>query len=285
MDSKEQSHKKDIQVIGHRGHVSHFPENSIEGFLSLAKMGADGLELDLVISGDRKVVVSHEPYMAASYMLTPHGSRIRKSEEKDHLLYKMTYDHIRSFDSGSLRNIRFPKQKNTVAYKPLLTEVFMQVEDCLKEKKNSFTYYLELKSVPVEYGISQPYPEEFADLVMEVVKENQIPGRVILKSFDANLLNVIHEKYPEARISYLLYKTTVEEGLALLNFKPEIISPHFRMLPNKEELLKLQEQDFKVIAWTVNQEQHIRTMMDLGVDGIISDYPERVLKEKKIRFG
>lgn len=285
MDSKEQLHKNNIQVIGHRGHVSHFPENSIEGFLSLSEMGADGLELDLVISADKEVVVSHEPYMAASYMLTPDGARIRKSEEKDHLLYKMTYDYIRRFDSGSLRNIRFPKQKNTVAYKPLLKEVFERVENCLKEKNGkSFTYYLELKSVPAEYGISQPYPEEFADLVMEVVKENQIPGQVVLKSFDANLLNVIHEKFPEARISYLLYKVQVEEGLALLNFKPEIISPHFRMLTNKEELLKLQEQ-VRVIVWTVNQQRHIRKMIDLGVDGIISDYPERVLKEKKIRFG
>lgn len=269
------------EVIGHRGHVSTYPENTIPGFISLLDLGADALELDLVISGDKKVVVSHEPYMASAYMLKPDGKRVKKSEEKKMRLYEMTYDSISKFDSGSRFNPRFPGQKRIASYKPLLEEVFKEIETHSKNHSHQpLTYYLELKSVPEEYGIFQPQPDEFAQLVMEVVKKNDLEDRVILKSFDVQLLNTIHRKYPTVRTSLLLYRTSVEEGLSRLNFKPTIISPYFKQLRTRERVLQLQEQGYKVIPWTVNRRQKIRKMMRLGVDGIISDYPEKVLKEK-----
>lgn len=261
-----------------------YPENSMEGFLSLLEIGADGLELDLVISGDKKVVVSHEPFMAASYMLTPDGRRIKKSEEKNYRLYDMSYDSIRRFDSGSHGNSRFPGQKKLVTFKPLLKEVFTKIEARIStEKHQPVKYYLEMKSDPEGYGITQPYPEEFADLVMEVVRKNIMLERVVLKSFDTQLLNTINSKYPEVRISYLLYKTSIAEALTLLDFKPEIISPYFKQLSDRESVLALQEEGFEVIPWTVNQQSHIIKMIKYGVDGIISDYPERVLKQLKNR--
>lgn len=282
MGPKNHLNNPEVEVIGHRGHVSTYPENTIEGFISLIDTGADALELDLVISGDKQVVVSHEPYMAASYMRTPDGRRIKKSEQNNYLLYHMNYDSIRRFDSGSSLNLSFPKQKRIPSYKPLLKEVFSRVEAHSGEHSHRpLTYYLELKSVPGEYGISQPYPKEFADLVMEVVHKNQMEDRVVLKSFDAQLLNVLKSEYPEAKISFLLYKKSIEEGLAQLNFKPDIISPHYKQLKGRERVLQLQEQGFKVLTWTVNRQRHIRRMMSYGVDGIISDYPERVMKEKK----
>lgn len=281
MGTKSQVENEDLEVIGHRGQVSKYPENSVEGFISLLKTGADALELDLVISGDKEVVVSHEPYMAAHYMLDPEGRRIKKSEEKNYRIYEMSYDSIRQFNYGSRFNIKFPFQKRISAYKPLLREVFEKLEANTPENNSqSLNYYLELKSEPAEYGITQPYPEEFADLVMEVVREKSMEERVVLKSFDARLLNEIHKNYPEVKISLLLYKTSIEEGLSRLNFKPDIISPHFRQIKSREQVSVLQKQNYKVITWTVNRRRHIKRMMNLGVDGIISDYPEKVLKEK-----
>jgi glycerophosphoryl diester phosphodiesterase len=284
MGAKNQVGNEDLEVIGHRGNVSKYPENSIEGFISLLKTGADALELDLVISGEKEVVVSHEPYMAASYMLDPEGRRIKKSEEKNYRIYEMSYDNIRKFDSGSRFNSKFPFQKRIPAYKPLLREVFEKLEAYANENDTrSLNYYLELKSEPAEYGITQPYPEEFADLVMEVVRKYNLEERVVLKSFDAQLLNEIHKKYPRAKTSYLLYKTSIEEGLSRLNFKPDIISLHFRQINDHESVSVLQKQGYKVLTWTVNRRRNIKRMIDFGVDGIISDYPEKVLKEKMKR--
>lgn len=284
MDTTNQILSKEVEVIGHRGNVSSYPENTIEGFLSLLEIGADALELDLVISGDREVVVSHEPYMSASNMLTPDGSYIKKSEEKNYLLYKMSYDLIRKFDSGSRGNKKFPKQKSFPAYKPLLKEVFAKIEaETSTGKYSPLTYYLEIKSEPDGYGITQPFPEEYVDLVVAEVRKARLEERVVYKSFDAKLLNRLHLKFPESQISYLLYKTSIEEGLKLLDFKPEILSPYFKQLKNREKVMSLQQQGFKVIAWTVNRPQHIKEMLNFKVNGVISDDPEEVLKERKRR--
>ncbi|WP_169578129.1 glycerophosphodiester phosphodiesterase family protein [Salinimicrobium xinjiangense] len=284
MGIKHQSSAQNLEVIGHRGHVSTYPENTVEGFISLLDTGAEALELDLVISADKEVVVSHEPYMAAAYMSKPDGSRIKKSEEKTYQLYGMTYDSIRRFDSGSRFNLKFPFQKRIPTYKPLLREVFSKIEAHSNQHEHpGLKYYLELKSQPSEYGITQPPPGEFAQLVMEVVQKNNMEQRVILQSFDAQLLNEVHKKYPQVTTSFLLYKKSIEEGLSELDFQPDIISPYFKQIKNRERVLQLQKQGFKVLPWTVNRKLHIKRMMNYGVDGIISDYPEKVLKLKKRR--
>ena len=95
-----------IQVQGHRGDRGNFPENSIPAFRSAIKKGVDVIELDVVISKDKKVVVSHEPYMSSLYVSTSTGDSISKANERSFNMYEMTYDSIRQFDSGS-RGIHF----------------------------------------------------------------------------------------------------------------------------------------------------------------------------------
>lgn len=273
---------REVKVIGHRGHPSLYPENTIQGFESLLELGTDALELDLVISADKKVVVSHEAYMSAEYMYKPDGFQITTSEEKDFRFIDMPYDSIKTFKIGSRRDHKFPKQKNVSAYKPLLKAVFIAIEKKLKGYKEiSFKYYLEIKSIPSEYGISQPQPKEFVNLVMQVVTQYGLEQRVIIKSFDTEILSEMRKNYPQIKVSYLLYKTPIKEGLRQLNFKPDVLSPHFTQLKNIEQVKDLQKQDIKIIVWTVNEKQHIRKMFKLGVDGIISDFPEKVLREKK----
>lgn len=281
MGSKNLQPNPDVEVIGHRGHVSTYPENSIEGFLSAMTIGADALEMDLVISEDKQVVVSHEPFMKASYMLTPEGKPISRAKEEDYLLYEMIYDSIRKFDSGTRKVRKFRNQKRFRTYKPLLKEVFETVEAYrIKEELEPVNYYLEIKSLPQEYGISQPHPEEFVELVMQEISGHNIKNRVIVMSFDAAILNYLKTEYPEVAVSYLIYKSSIEEELKDLDFTPEVISPYFKQLKRPEDILNLHTRGIKVIPWTVNGKRHIRKMINLGVDGIISDYPERVLKAK-----
>lgn len=282
MSFKNDQLSSKVEVIGHRGHVSNYPENSTEGFLSAIALGVDGLEMDLVISGDRQVVVSHEPYMKSTYMLTPDGKRITKSREKELNLYKMSYDSIRKFDSGSMLNQKFRRQKRFQTLKPLLKDVLDTVESTRTEKASGIVkYYLEIKSNPEDYGVFQPRPDDCVELVMRTIIERNLQENVIIMSFDAAVLNVLKEGFPEVKASYLWYKKGIEESLRELNFTPEAVGPWFKQLKNRETVASLQKRGIKVIPWTVNTKKQIREMINLGVDGIISDYPERVLEEKE----
>ena len=270
-----------VQVIGHRGHVSAYPENSIEGFISAVAVGADALEMDLVISKDHQVIVSHEPYMKASYMISPEGKRINKNRERDYNLYEMTYDSIQQYIHGMLPNAKFHKQRQIYTHKPLLTSVLDTVQAFIKDQNlEPVKYYLEIKSDPGEYNIFQPQPEEFAAVVMEIVKEKNLEDQVVLMSFDRNIINIIQHKYPHIKVSYLLYRKGIEKGLREVTIQPEYISPYYKQLKNAETVTSLQNRGLKVVPWTVNRKNDILNMLNYGVDGIISDYPERVLKEK-----
>ena len=272
-----------VQVIGHRGHVSAYPQNTINGVESAVALGADGVELDLVISADRQVVISHEPYMKSSYMLTPQGERINRHREKEYNLYTMSYDSIRKFISGQIPDRKFRDQQQIASYKPLLIALFDSVAAFTKTKNlQPVTYFLEIKSQPSDYEVFQPRPTEFVDLVMKVIKEKNLEDRVVLKSFDANILNALKQKYPEIPVSLLLFKKGISEGLEELQFQPEFIGPYYKQLKDAETVASLQNRGIKVVPWTVNTKKDIHHMFKIGVDGIISDFPERVLKEKEI---
>lgn len=269
-----------IQVQGHRGDRGNFPENSIPAFLSALKKGVDVLEMDVVISQDNKVVVSHEPFMSSLYMLQPNGKEITKEEELSFNLYKMPYHLIKQFDSGSKGNPNFLQQKKIKTYKPLLSEVLDTVEDFLKEEKiDSIQYNIEIKSEAIEYHKSQPAPEEFVTLVTEVIEQKKLTNRVILQSFDPAILEILHKKHPAIQLSYLVEEKSLEENLNLLSFTPNIFSPFYKMILNEEYVNQVKKLNMKLIPWTVNQPEAIKEMIEFQVDGIITDYPERVIEQ------
>jgi len=269
-----------IEVQGHRGERGYFPENSLPGFISAVNKGADVLELDVVISRDKKVVVSHEPYMSSLYMLTPAGDSIPKDREQSYNFYEMTYDSIKKFDAGSKGNRLFPAQKKMRTYKPLLSEVIDSVENYIKAHNlETVRYNIELKSVPSLYRIYQPQPEEFVTLVMQVIQEKGIEDKMNLQSFDPVILNVLRKKYPEIKVAYLVSGEGIQKNLALLDFKPEIYSPQYSLIKSEQFVDSIKILDMKLIPWTVNEKEAIKEMIRLKVDGIITDYPERVLEE------
>ncbi len=272
-----------FEIVGHRGNVSLYPENTLEGFISAVSLGVDAIEMDLVISADKEVVVSHEPYMAAATVITPEGKRISRSKQKNYNLYRMTYDSIRQFPTGTLKNKTFRnQQQSSNAHKPLLSEIFEAVENFRKkEGLEPITYYLEAKSRPPDYGIFQPHPREFAELIMEIVSKHQMEEVVIIKSFDANFLNLLKQKYPDIKTSYLIYETPWREGLNRLDFTPDAIGPYYKQLRTKEQVKEIQARGIKVVPWTINSKNKIKKMINLGVDGIITDYPEYIVNLRK----
>lgn len=271
--------KSKTEVQGHRGDRGNFPENSIPAFISAIKKGVDVLELDVVVSKDQKVVVSHEPFMSSQYMLDLDGKPVSKEKQKSYNLYEMTYDSIRKFDSGSRGNTAFPQQQRQKTYKPLLSEMMDDVEQYIaKNNLRPVRYNIEIKSEKSEYGISQPQPEIFVKMVMQIIKEKRMEEKINIQSFDPVVLNVMHKEYPKIKIAYLVGEGAAGKNLSQLDFKPEIYSPNYKLL-NKEAVDSLRSMQIKVIPWTVNKEQDIDAMIKLKVDGIITDYPERVLRK------
>lgn len=271
--------KRTVEVQGHRGDRGNFPENTIPAFLSAVKKGVDVIELDVVISKDQKVVVSHETFMSAQYMSDPAGNPVTKEKERSYNLYEMSYDSIKSYDSGSRGNASFPNQQKMKTYKPLLSEVIDSVEHYIKVNKlKPVRYNIEIKSEKADYGKRQPQPDVYAAMVMKIIRDKGIEKKMNIQSFDPLLLNVLHKKYPKPVIAFLTGEGTLTENLSKLDFVPQIYSPNYKLL-DQEQVDALRVLKMKIIPWTVNEDVTIDQMIELKVDGIITDYPEKVLKK------
>lgn len=264
-----------IDVQGHRGCRGLFPENSIPAFQKALDLGVTTLELDLVISKDEKVVVSHDPFMNHEIALDINGKTISEAEEKSFNLYKMTYDSIKKYDCGSKPHPKFPEQQKIKTYKPLLEEVIDLAEN---HSKQTILYNIEIKSLPAWDLVYTPKVEEFVALVLDIIKVKGIENRVTLQSFDIRTLEEVKIKAPSMVISLLVDEfESITFKLKSLSFKPEIISPYYKLI-TKKRVKRLHKKELKVIPWTLNDEKDIKAMIDFKVDGIISDYPDRLIK-------
>lgn len=262
-----------FDLQGHRGARGVLPENSIPGFKRALELGVNTLELDVVVSKDKQVVVSHEPYFSSKICSDPDGNPIGADKEKSLNIYQMNYEEIRKFDSGSRGNDKFPDQEKMSVYKPLLSEVIEVCEKYAEELGRPLPRYnVEIKSVEKEYGIFQPQPAEYVELVYDVVKDIPIT-RINIQSFDLEILRVWRIKHPEYRIAMLEVKaSSPEKAIEKLGFKPHIYSPYYRFLTRKK-LVAYHEKDIAVIPWTVNNLKDMKKFYDWGADGIITDYP------------
>jgi len=265
---------QDFDIQGHRGFRGLMPENTIEGFLMALDSGVTTLEMDVVVSKDQKVVVSHEPYMSSEICLTRENAEIPKADEANYNLYKLTYEEIKRFDCGSKGNKRFPQQAKFLARKPLLTDVIRNVERYIKDYTGKEVQYnIELKSSASGDGESHPAPKEFSDLVYSTIDEFLPMDRVIIQSFDFRILKYWNETYPDVKLSALVYnRKSVDTNLANLGFKPEVYSPAFQLL-SKAKVKNIQKRGIKVIPWTVNDPKEMKQVLSWEVDGIITDYP------------
>jgi glycerophosphoryl diester phosphodiesterase len=270
-----------LDLEGHRGCRGLMPENTIPAFKKALDLGVTTLELDVCISKDHQVVVSHEPYMNMFFCSKPDGTPVTKADEKVLNLYTMTYDEIKQYDSGIRGNVLFPEQQKLATFKPLLKDMIKACEAYIKEKKmKPVKYNIEIKSEEQEYGISQPKTvEEFSDLVYKEIMKQLPPERVILQSFDFNILKywrlqMEKKKYKRVTLSALVDKEGVEPSFTKLGFLPDIFSPNYKQL-TKGKVQMCHDKNVKVVPWTVNEIEAMKEMIAIGVDGLISDYPDR----------
>lgn len=280
-----------FDLQGHRGARGIYPENTIPGFIKALDFGVTTVELDLAITKDKRVIVSHEPWMSAEICLQPDGSEIAKAEQMNFNIYQLTYEEIKQFDCGSKGNERFPEQEKVKATKPLLSDVIKAVEDHIKSySRYEVDYNIEIKSRKDGDNVYHPSPQEFSDLVYALVDQYLPWERIVIQSFDLRVLKYWKEKYPHVRLALLIENTkTPEKNIEELGFVPSIYSPYFKLL-KKDQVDYLhtlsvakapsvanngRNGKLRVIPWTVNEVEDMKKMITIGVDGLITDYPNR----------
>lgn len=268
-----------LDIEGHRGCRGLVPENTIPAFIKALQLGVTTLEMDVVISKDGKVLLSHEPFLSHEICLTADGKEITEENEKSYNLYTMTYDSIKQCDCGSKPHPRFPHQQKFKIHKPLLTEVIDSVEAYLKTHSLPYVQYnIETKTTVDGDSIFHPSPREFVEKLMTVVKEKNIQNRTIIQSFDIRTLQVLHQMD-----SSIVTALLVENGLGhnanirALGFIPTIYSPDYKLV-TPLLLQYAKKHNMKVIPWTINTKAEMQEIIEMGVDGIITDYPDSAMQ-------
>jgi glycerophosphoryl diester phosphodiesterase len=269
-----QNNKK-TEIHGHRGCRGYFPENTIDGFIHALGLNTDAIEMDVVVSKDLQIVVSHEPFMHHKKCLWPNLKKITKEEEKALVIFDMDYEAVKAFDCGLLPHPNFPLVKNTHASKPLLLKVIEVIEnECSKRSRTPIVYNIEIKSDPSLIGKSQPDYDSYVNLVLEVIAKFKIQHRLVIQSFDKQVLRCIKKINDSIALS-LLIEDELDPFLHIqeLGFIPTILASDYHYL-SADNILKLQSKNIKVFAFTVNKIEHINEMLTLGVDAIITDYTD-----------
>ncbi|MBT8218996.1 MAG: glycerophosphodiester phosphodiesterase [Bacteroidia bacterium] len=262
---------------GHRGCRGILPENSIPGFLKALEFPIKTLELDIVMSGDTQLVISHEPWFSYHICNLPDGTPVTKENEMKLQIYHMTYDQVNQFDCGSRGNPRFPDQLGISTHKPRLLDMIGTVETyCEDRGRTKPNYNIEIKSMPQGYDTLFPRPEFFVERVLADLNKVNIAGRVTIQSFDTNVLEELHRQKSPHKTAYLVEsQDSLSGNLEKLSFKPDIYSPYFKLL-DKEIVQEIHGQDMLVIPWTVNTAEEMISLIAMGVDGIITDFPNLI---------
>ncbi|HZI84718.1 MAG TPA: glycerophosphodiester phosphodiesterase, partial [Casimicrobiaceae bacterium] len=288
---------------GHRGTRGLAPENTLAAFRKAIEIGVTTIETDMAVTSDGVIVISHDPFLNPDVVRDPGGHWLTAKGPPIHAL---TLAELRRYDIGRLNPAsayarQFPEQRASDGERfPELREVFAL------GKGNAVRFNIETKVTPTS---DTPDPVSFARQVVAAVRSAGMTERVTVESFDWRTLLEVKRLAPELETSCLTMQTrdmdTVgspdggpspwHAGLALRDHGGSlpatvkaagcaIWSMFWRNLTPKE-LSEAHALGLKVLPWTVNEPADMRRLIDLGVDGVITDYPDRlrdVMAEKKM---
>jgi glycerophosphoryl diester phosphodiesterase len=260
---------------GHRGCRGLMPENSIPAFVKALEFDqVTTLELDVAVSKDGKIIVSHEPWFNPAITLLANGDSIPSKDAEKYLIYGLTADEIKQFDCGTKGNVRFPRQEKQRVYKPTLSEVVEKVNAKFLKKKISWN--IEIKSQPTWDGVRTPPIADFAQILMKELARLGIENETCVQSFDVRALQEVRKIKPNQTMALLIENIQgFDKNIDKLGFIPAIYSPYYKLV-NKRLLKKCHAKNIKVIPWTVNDVVSMKHLIRLGVDGIITDYPDLI---------
>ncbi len=251
-----------ILVHGHRGARAVLPENTIPAFEYAISHGVDVLELDMAVTRDNVLVVSHDLHMNRGICSGPPGETA---------IRKLTLAEVRQWDCGALKNKEFPRQKPVPGTRmPTLDEVFALAP------RGNFEFNIETK-INKDKPELAPDPASYARLVVDAVRRHKLEKRVMVQSFDFRTLHEIRKLAPEIRRS-ALYAGLPKD---LVNISKEagdapIVSPHWRLV-FAGEVKQAHQAGLQVIPWTANDESAWEKLVKAQVDAIITDDPAALI--------
>jgi len=232
-----------VFIIGHRGASGHAPENTLAAFKKAVALGATFIETDLQLSRDARFVAIHDDTL----------DRTTNGQGKVH---DQTLAALRRFDAGSWFGSEYAGERI-----PTLEEILEF------SKKNDIVFYLELKP-------SGSWGGEHA--LIGALRESGEVARVVVISFDPTILAGLRKIEPTLMTGALYdgqladpFKTAVDVGARQLVVRGDLLTPAM--------IVEARERDLQVVCWTVNHPAHIRLLIAAGVDGIMSDYPDRLV--------
>ncbi len=286
-----------VRLIGHRGARGLMPENTIEGFNFTLDMGVKALEFDVLLSKDNVPIITHDTNLSEASTRNSKGKWLRKSGPN---ISELTLTELKQFDVGGLDQNSsygkcFPEQKFLSGVRiPTLSELLDLA--CLPENQNLYLL-LEIKSEP---ALSK------ANVVSQIVREirkKKIGTRTVLHSFDWDLLKECLKEAPEIPRSFLselpenskdsvngnsenispdFYSFNISIPKTIANLNGQIWCPNFKDL-TYDLVREAHDLGLLVCTWTVNEIEDIENSIDIGVDGIVTDYPNRAQKILKSR--
>ncbi len=273
-------------IQGHRGARGLLPENTILSCCKAVELGVDGLEIDVVVSKDNQIVVSHEPWMSPHFCSFPDGKPLDTVEERNPdtpstrgkgiLLRNLTVSDIQKYDCGSRGNPLFPTQKPVSCFKPTLYELISAVHAfCEKEKREKPFWNIEVKSHPKWYGRLVPPPLIFVRLLLKELDKIGLTNKnaFYISSFDPQFLRVFRKQAPSVKLAFLTEnRLSFKKNIRKLGFTPPIYSPYFKFI-NKKMVQQAHQKGVKIMTWTVNDAQTADILRGWQVDGLITDFP------------
>lgn len=275
--------KHKFQIHGHRGFRTKFPENTIEGFREAVRLGVDAIEMDIVATREKELLVSHEPWISGEVCLYPDGKSIAPEEEPELNIFEMNYEDIKLFDCGSKQHPLFPQQENMLHHKPLLRDVVSIME--WYYETFSFYYNLEIKSHRDWYGDFQPEPSEYVDIILHELRRNKLMEHVMVQSFDPAILNYLHRRKKNLPLGLLVDEgEEVQKKHDKLLFAPYAVNVH-DSLATPAFFDFVREKQCKAFIWTVNDVRRSLELEQMGASGVITDDPALIISAHRAVAG
>jgi glycerophosphoryl diester phosphodiesterase len=269
------------EVHGHRGCRGLLPENTWPAFRRALELGVDALELDVVVSQDGQVVVSHEPWLSARLGRGPQGERIDSAHERRYNLYHLPYATTAQCVVGEWPHPDFPTQQPVRSHRPLLCDVLRQAEAwCQQHGRPAVRYSLELKSSPAGDNVFHPVPTEFVRLALAEIRDAGVMARTTLLSFDPRILQAARQAQPDLKLCFLLEDElpATPDLFRELGFEPTTLGPDFQLLSAPiVQAIRAAYPTLRLVPWTVNSLADLRLVCSWQVEGITTDYPDRLL--------
>lgn len=263
---------KRILVEGHRGARWVLPENTLPGFRHAIEVGADYIELDVAVTKDDVLVISHDLELNPAICKGPDGL--------SSVVRQLTVAETKQFDCGWKANASFPSQRALPGTRmPTLAEALETLAPL-----GTFKFNIEIKSNPARPELTPP-PTELARMVLTQIRKHKIEQRVIVQSFDFRTILALKDMAPEIPRA-ALWSTKGDSFLDVAKRAGdvEVLSPNLSLV-TPENVKAAHAAGFQVVPWTANQPDEWKLLIEADVDGIITDNPQellRYLRERKL---